>query len=297
MPALIAGSCFSSSKKIKSRQHVTDFASGRKDAKEDPVLRGPDSHGSDTAKKLPENENIFADVSSYVPPPSTLRLIIDEIPTENIAYNSENDSLADLWISFLSYQEQVWNLGVTDSLKLKNRPEKFEICHKNEKGDSECILLPDSMQNQLIRYFTDGKPDGDFDCFSFAHFVLNVPYEFAFFRREKWELTLLAGNDIEDLRYGDSVLISHDESGDPDKLSHFAVYIGKNLFISKFGSAGRLIVTDIENMKKLFGGSKVLLAKYTGESVQASGKSGSVTTLLPPDDSRMVPYGLAQEHN
>ena len=44
------------------------------------------------------------------------------------------------------------------------------------------------------------------------------------------------------------------------------IYMGEELYLSKFGNSGRLIVGTLEEMKKLFGGNAAFVAKPKNQS-------------------------------
>lgn len=77
-----------------------------------------------------------------------------------------------------------------------------------------------------------------------------VDYLFGKFDNQKWVVEKL---DVSSLKIGDTIIIGRDRQ----TLTHFAIYIGEGLYLSKFGSSGPLIVTDIPAMKIGFGGDEV----------------------------------------
>jgi cell wall-associated NlpC family hydrolase len=62
---------------------------------------------------------------------------------------------------------------------------------------------------------------------------------------------------LHNLQTGDTLFISESSNPENYKATHFAIYLGKNLYISKFGPSGKLIVTDMDNMMKGFGGNYI----------------------------------------
>ncbi len=72
-----------------------------------------------------------------------------------------------------------------------------------------------------------------------------------------WIINSLKSED--DLKPGDTIFISRVNTP-YQGITHFAIYIGYGLYLSKFGNLGRLIVTSLNEMKKGFGGNFVFSA-------------------------------------
>ena len=124
---------------------------------------------------------------------------------------------------------------------------------RGEDGREEQINLPRSLKVRLQEYLSWGPDRRPFDCGSFVHFLYHLPYRPGNFNSLKWEIRSLV--DERQLKAGDAILLS-DSSEDPNRPVHFAIYLAHGLYLSKFGNIGGLIVTDLEQMRVGFGGTK-----------------------------------------
>lgn len=139
--------------------------------------------------------------------------------------------------------------------------ESVEVCMRSDTG-LESIDLPQSILDKLAEYIRNESLGtlGEFDCASFAHFVSDVPYTFGKFDSMKWNLDLLSDESV--LKIGDTVMITDDtydiEKGESANtaIRHFALYLGSGLYISKFGTGGKLMVARLDEMKNGFDGTK-----------------------------------------
>ena len=134
--------------------------------------------------------------------------------------------------------------------------QSVEVLMRSETG-FERITLPEKMLERIAQYIREESksPLKDFDCSSFVHFVADVPHEFAHFDAEKWNITPL---DESALKAGDIAMIvdtDNPASFETSKIMHLAIYLGSNLYISKFGDSGKLIIANMEEMKKGFNGN------------------------------------------
>jgi hypothetical protein len=139
---------------------------------------------------------------------------------------------------------------------------EVEVLMRTDAG-LENVGLPGVMLERLVEYIRTESFGalGDFDCGSFAHFMAGVPYTSGIFNPEDWDISLLV--DESEQKAGDIIMIGGDEdytvqNTDVQKtITHLAVYLGSGLYLSKFGASGKLIVANIEEMKKGFGGTTV----------------------------------------
>lgn len=143
---------------------------------------------------------------------------------------------------------------------------------KNLRGTRSVEILlrsPDQIErvpfseNQLERIAdfirTETELERDFDCNAFVHKVHNIPHARGVFDPDKWNVTRLEKED--GLMPTDTICISHDPTIEygRSRITHFAIFLGNGLYLSKFGTSGRLIATTLEEMKKGFGGDFVFL--------------------------------------
>lgn len=122
------------------------------------------------------------------------------------------------------------------------------------------IRWPEPLANRLVRYLQDGGPIHlNFDCGCFGEYMLGYTFSNPITR---WSMVITPPLREDSLEAGDVVGIHYLDSEAKRKVTHIMVAIGgrSGLFISKFGSGGGLIVSDIESCKTLFGGTCSSLA-------------------------------------
>lgn len=123
-------------------------------------------------------------------------------------------------------------------------------------GKSSEVNLPREMNERLVSYLINGgEPTSPFDCNCFAHYFNGVEYVFGTFRSELWSINPLSSES--DLAVGDTIIIGYSLN----RITHLAIFIGNGLYLSKFGSNGPLIVSDLNAMKIGFGGKKAFSAR------------------------------------
>jgi len=137
-----------------------------------------------------------------------------------------------------------------------SRTDSIQVLMRNDQGLKN-IHLPEQMLSNIARFIReDSKPREErFDCASFVHFVNDVPYQFGNCQAKNWNMRLLS--DENNLKPGDTIAIAKIDNPNnfsDEDITHFAIYLGDSLYLSKFGSKGKLIVANLEEMKKGFGG-------------------------------------------
>ncbi|MFA6393728.1 MAG: hypothetical protein WCW25_02565 [Patescibacteria group bacterium] len=137
-----------------------------------------------------------------------------------------------------------------------SRTDNIQVLMRTDQGLKN-IRLPEQMLSNIARFIReDSKPREErFDCASFAHLVNDIPYEFGNYQAKNWDMRLLS--DENNLKPGDTIAIANTDN--PNNFSngditHFGIYLGDSLYLSKFGNKGKLIVANLEEMKKGFGG-------------------------------------------
>lgn len=124
--------------------------------------------------------------------------------------------------------------------------------------NGEKIFLPEKMNDRLAYYMREqNNIKTYFDCASFAHLLNSVDYTPKMFYPHKFIIENISNENLHNLQTGDTLFISESSNPKNYKATHFAIYLGKNLHISKFGPSGKLIVTDMDNMMKGFGGNYI----------------------------------------
>lgn len=145
---------------------------------------------------------------------------------------------------------------------------KAYLFRTEEGGKRFAIDLPSTMKTRLVEYIRNGGPPkkfldgaGDvrsecrFDCNSFVHFVSGVPYEYGKFSTDQWTLSRIDHQNP--IQLGDVILIGYGER----EINHVAINIGDDLYISKFGASGPVLVTDLTTLQMAYGGLGLLSAK------------------------------------
>lgn len=166
-------------------------------------------------------------------------------------YFQESVSLTGKWI--LDDKNNKFNLELIDNL---NEVIVTEVVN----GVENIIKIPTNYNKRLLNYFKLDICHNlasfiGFDCYAFISLIANVKYfpknpEFYYKEKEpaKGDLIVLA----------DSHLL-------PDSIKHWALYLGKDHYLSKFGKSGEgtqslLEVMDLNGMKTLFKSNFVFVA-------------------------------------
>lgn len=148
--------------------------------------------------------------------------------------------------------------GGYDYYKLKDLSQTRAISITlREKDEEKEVELPEDMLQRMASYLAEKNStngNGKFDCASFAHAVNGVPYEYTKYDPSKWNQSNFSSNDMS---AGDTIAIVDTEAPYANQYTHFVIYLGDGLYISKFGSSGPLIVSDVDEMKKGFHGDTV----------------------------------------
>lgn len=139
-------------------------------------------------------------------------------------------------------------------LKDLKRTNSIEIIMRG--GNEEVLVdLPNLMLDRIAKYMSEKEHiSGLFDCASFAHAANGIPYEFSKLKNENW---IREDFDRDTMRPGDTVAICDSSTDDNHQFVHFAIYVGDDLYLSKFGSSGPLIVANVDEMKAGFSGDFV----------------------------------------
>lgn len=137
------------------------------------------------------------------------------------------------------------------------------------EGKEKVISAPEAIRKQLAHYLNSPPKEKNYDCFSFAHEMLDIPYYFSrgiFF--DEWE--------IRDIRTDSQVpvgkaLFQWERSLSDASVRHISIYLGDGFFLSKAGEgATPLIVADLSTMKILWGGNTLtVLENYKGKKLSS----------------------------
>lgn len=110
------------------------------------------------------------------------------------------------------------------------------------------IQWPEPLASRLISYLQDGGARyRNYDCGCFGEHMLGHTFSTP---HTVWHMCPDTPIDVQALKPGE-IVGTHSDEG----VQHIIVAIGgqSGLFLSKFGSSGSLIVTDIDSAKRLFG--------------------------------------------
>ncbi len=126
------------------------------------------------------------------------------------------------------------------------------IVTKKNHGKEEKIDLADNVSLKLFDYFNfDVERNLDkykgFDCYALQSLIRNVKF---FPPDPSWDY------DKTNPKIGDVVVLSTDESL-PDSIKHWAIYLGEDLYLSKFGRSGegaqsQVTIMNLEGMMILY---------------------------------------------
>ena len=156
--------------------------------------------------------------------------------------------------------ETPWgSYALAKPVKLLGKPPKnLDISLIDLKGNTRKVSLPHRLNKRLRQYLLFGAPSKPFDCSSFVHHMLGVQHDFANFDPHDWIVREVSQ---EPVYPGAVVAIGLSSSFNRKKITHFSLYLGEGLYISKFGVFGSLVVTTLDEMKKAFGGNHVFHLK------------------------------------
>ena len=157
---------------------------------------------------------------------------------------------------------------------LGNPPKNLDVTLVDSIGNNRQLYLPSWFSERLRQYLLFGAPSKPFDCSSFVHHMLGVQHDFANFDPHDWIVREVSQ---EPVYPGAVVAIGLSSSFHRKKITHFGLYLGEGLYISKFGVFGSLVVTTLDEMKKAFGGNHVFHLK---PRKSPSLKMAAVTTRL-----------------
>jgi len=166
-------------------------------------------------------------------------------------YFQESASLPENWILNDSGQK----INISNANKFKS-----VILTKKVNGQEEIIDLPDEYSERILNYFYLDVPHNEqkfkgYDCYAFVSSISNVKYyplkpDFEYQDRQP--------------NLGDIVVLA---SGNnlPESIKHWAIYLGDNQYLSKFGRSGEkasslITVMDLEGMKELYDCSLIYVA-------------------------------------
>jgi hypothetical protein len=132
----------------------------------------------------------------------------------------------------------------------------LEICVR-EDGEIKPLEIPQKLTQRLAEYLRTRPDRGqEFECGSFVHYLMGIPFTLNGFDENKWEITPYMSE--EEMLPGFTILV-YNPPEDNRELKHIAMYLGRGLYLSKFGGAPVLLVTTLEEMKKGYKAAKVLV--------------------------------------
>jgi hypothetical protein len=179
-----------------------------------------------------------------------------------INYFQESASLPGKWI--------LDDMGNRINLNYINNLIRFQLTIM--KQDSEVLTkLPSLYESRLLEYFMldishNTLQFKGFDCYAFVSFLANASYCPA-----SPPFDYLSSSPVS----GDTIVIS-DGAQLPDAIKHWALCIGEDIYISKFGESGRdsqslVELMDLREMMHLYSCSHSFVASLQGNSHPWSG--------------------------
>lgn len=141
------------------------------------------------------------------------------------------------------------------SLNDLSHTRKLSITLK-EANQEKDIQLPERMLKNIAEYLANQKNvDERFDCTAFAHAANGVPYTIGEPDPYKWQRGKF---DERNIKPGETFVIGREMGFGFAEFTHWAIYLGDGLYLSKAGKSGEpLIVADLEEMKKGYDGDVV----------------------------------------
>jgi hypothetical protein len=123
------------------------------------------------------------------------------------------------------------------------------------------ISLPNEMKERLASFLRDKNRNlKEMDCGLFAFYVNGLSLENVNGDAGNfWDYSQM--NNEKKLVPGSTVALTVAEGIGRYKSTHYAVYLGEHLYISKGGNNYDLIVTDIENMRTVYGSDTIFVLK------------------------------------
>jgi hypothetical protein len=114
------------------------------------------------------------------------------------------------------------------------------------------LCLPESLAERFADYLRRPPVADRFDCISFVHDLFDAPYVYdAGFKLSDWKWRSF--HEISDLKIGEVLILS--APGNPkERVTHTAIYLGEDLFLSRAGNGGAIMVAPLDVMKVLWGG-------------------------------------------
>lgn len=192
---------------------------------------------------------------------NTLRVLIHE--QKSLTTHTRTGRQAEYLVSTVASHSSIGLLeeGLNPEIPL---PAQLELLHSGPEGLRE-IHLPASTSKKLISYLLLGPPVKPFDCGSFASYLSGFDvHKFrspAHFSRLYPEQSAPANR---------VVAISKTHSPALKDIVHYAYSLGNGLYISKFGTRGKLRITDLEQMQEFYSGRSVHVLSSTVQSHKSS---------------------------
>lgn len=179
------------------------------------------------------------------------------------ASNLDNGTSIRAYRSDLLQANLRWSLADTPRIRAGILPQQLSIGVQTEQG-KKTIQLPQPLEKKLLSYLTFGPASQPFDCGSFVHYLYGISYIPGEFEKSLWQANLL--RDESELKPGEVVAVSERDIADRRSIVHFALALGDGLYLSKFGTLGSLIVTDLSALQHTFEGEYVFTLKARGQS-------------------------------
>lgn len=134
--------------------------------------------------------------------------------------------------------------------KLSHTLANIDFFKKSKKLD-----IPEWLSRKIHDFFIyfEGKPN-ILDCHGFLHFVLDAPFMMGHFNDKHLCYDQLFSAEVKSAEINDALIAGTAITifGKNNERCHSAVYLGKGEYISKFGDSAPLMITGLDNMRKLF---------------------------------------------
>lgn len=175
----------------------------------------------------------------------TVRILVH--PSTDITSHSRTGAKAIYLVSTVSYQEQIEKLG-EPLFTSGSLPEHLEL-YFEKNFVLEHIAMHEEARRKLLRYLLLGPPKRPFDCGEFASYLSGIPV-----RDDSYHKRFIPLPSDSIAPVNEVIAISSSAYPQEDDLTHYAYSIGHGLYISKFGTKGKVRITSLDEMNEFYEG-------------------------------------------
>ena len=173
----------------------------------------------------------------------------------SFSFNNKNYTTENLLPALQRDEINHCPLHFLRQLNFSIQDDRLEILlYDNNNANPVLINLPNEIATSILKYLSNDIQDENRNCFDF--------FKEAFFSDININKN---GNDIfsyvqisslspkDHLNPGDGVALFSNKPSGQTKIKHYAIALGQNLYISKLGGGGYLVVQDMQSMLNICG--------------------------------------------